>query len=449
MKHSCSAAVTTHSSGLICGRRLPFSLALAVGIFSVACSNDPHPAGLASTNTLIETFSERSPRYLDPTASYSNNESKWTYQIYDTLYGYHYLKRPYQLTPKAAAAMPKVSYFDKTGQALGSDATADEVAVTVYDIAIKPGMKFAPHPAFATDEAGKHRYHALKTGDVGLRRRPQDFEHQGSREVLAEDFVYAIKRHATPRVEAPIFGVFSEYVLGLKELGKAVKDKDTELRKGLKDSDLDRPFLDFRSFQIEGVSAPEKHLLRFRIKGKYPQWSYWLAMTFASPIPWEAEAFYAQPGMAANGLNLSKWPVGSGAYMLTEYEQDRRHVMVKNPNYRDDFYPCDGMPEDKAAGLLADCGKKMPFIDAIVSNLEKEKLPETEKFRQGYIDTPEMERNDNGNAYLVEMQDSETMPKNIKNAVSNSLSRSIPPTGTWVSTGSTRWSARATHPSST
>jgi hypothetical protein len=121
-----------------------------------ACSNDPHPAGLASTNTLIETFAERSPRYLDPTASYSNNESKWTYQTYDTLYGYHYFKRPYQLIPKAAAEMPLVRYFDKADKELPETASGDEVAYSVYDIRLKPGMKYAPHPAFAAlprDEA--------------------------------------------------------------------------------------------------------------------------------------------------------------------------------------------------------------------------------------------------------------------------------------------------------
>ena len=29
-----------------------------------------------------------------------------------------------------------------------------------------------------------------------------------------------------------------------------------------------------------------------------------MAMTFIAPVPWEADAFYAQPGMAGNGLSL-------------------------------------------------------------------------------------------------------------------------------------------------
>jgi hypothetical protein len=36
-----------------------------------------------------------------------------------------------------------------------------------------------------------------------------DFEHQGTRELVAEDFVYALKRHATTRITTPIFGICS------------------------------------------------------------------------------------------------------------------------------------------------------------------------------------------------------------------------------------------------
>ena len=70
---------------------------LAAGCALCACDNSPYPKGAAATNTLFYTFDERSPRYLDPTASYANPESAYTYQIYEPLYGYHYLKRPYQL----------------------------------------------------------------------------------------------------------------------------------------------------------------------------------------------------------------------------------------------------------------------------------------------------------------------------------------------------------------
>src|SRR5215470_10499375 len=85
-------------------------VALLLGV--AACSNNPYPAELMRSNTLVYTFDERSPRYLDPTASYANPESAYTYQIYESPYGYHYLKRPYELIPKVATQVVTPVYLD-------------------------------------------------------------------------------------------------------------------------------------------------------------------------------------------------------------------------------------------------------------------------------------------------------------------------------------------------
>ena len=382
---------------------------LLAGVLAVAlagCNNNPQPEGAAASNTLYSAVSGSSPRHLDPTASYWSNEGAYLYQIYEPPYGYHYLKRPFELVPKAAAAVAQPRYLDKAGRPLPADAPAADIAESVYDVPIKPGIRYQPHPAFALDEHGRHRYHAMKPGELGDRRSPWDFDHMGTRELVADDYVYAIKRHATTRITTPIFGIFAEYVVGLKDYGELVKAEDAKLRAGLSAASLDKPFLDFRRWPLAGVSAPDKHLLRIRIKGKYPQWNYWMAMTFLAPVPWEADAFYAQPGMVFHGLSLDRWPVGTGPYMMAEYVQDRRLVMKRNPHYRGEPYPCEGMPGDKEAGLLDDCGKTMPFIDSLVSTIEKEGVPLRAKFRQGYYDIPRIERFDDGMEFLVEMDDS-------------------------------------------
>lgn len=373
----------------------------------VACDNSPWPKDAAAENTIYSAMIENTPRHLDPTASYWSNDTLVTYQVYEPLYGYHYLKRPFQLVPKTAASVVTPSYLDKQGQRLPDDAPPELIAESAYDVPIKPGILYQPHPAFAKDERGQYRYHAMKPGELGSRHSPMDFEHQGTRELVAEDFVYALKRHATTRITTPIFGVFSEYVIGLADYGELVKREDAKLREGLDPASLDKPFLDFRRWPLAGATAPEKHLLRIRLKGKYPQWKYWMQMTFMAPVPWEADAFYAQPGLAERGIALDQWPVGTGPYMVTEYEKDRRIVMQRNPNYRGEPYPCEGMPDDEKAGLLADCGKKTPFVDKIVSVVEREGTPQRNKFRDGHLDLEVFERTDMGTAYLVEMLDSE------------------------------------------
>ena len=381
------------------------AVAIAAGL--AACGNSPWPDDSEKANVIRSAMTENTPRHLDPTASYWSNDTLVTYQVYEPLYGYHYLKRPFELVPKAAAAVVKPVYLDKDGNRLPDDAPADQVAESVYDVPIKKGILFQPHPAFAKNEKGEYKYHSMKPGELGDRRTPMDFKDTGTRELTAEDFVYAVKRHATTRITTPIYGIFSEYVLGLKEYGALIKAEDKKLRKDLPAASLDKPFLDFRNWPLAGATAPEKHLLRLRIKGKYPQWKYWMQMTFMAPVPWEADAFYAQPGMAERGMTLDQWPVGTGPFMVTEFVKDRRITMQRNPNYRGEPYPCEGMPGDKEKGLLADCGKPTPFIDSIVATVEREGTPLRNKFRDGYYDLEIFERTDTGNSYIVEANDSE------------------------------------------
>lgn len=372
-----------------------------------ACDNSPWPRGSERQNQIHSAMIENTPRHLDPTASYWSNDTLVTYQVYEPPYGYHYLKRPFELVPKTAEQVVKPRYYDKDGKELSDEAPGEQVAESVYDVPIRKGILFQPHPAFAKDERGNYRYHTMKPGELGDRRSPMEFEHAGTRELVAEDFVYALKRHATTRITTPIFGIFSEYVVGLKEYGELVRKEDKKLRAGLDPASMDKPFLDFRQWPLAGATAPDKHLLRIRLHGKYPQWKYWMQMTFTAPIPWEADAFYAQPGMAERGMSLDMWPVGTGPYMVTEFVKDRRIVMQRNPNYRQEPYPCEGTEEDKAKGLLADCGKPTPFIDTIVATVEREATPQKNKFRDGYYDLEVFERTDTGKAYLVEMDDSD------------------------------------------
>ena len=78
--------------------------------------DSPWPDGLAATNTSTSAVIENSPRHLDPTASYWSNDTPYTYQIYEPPYGYHYLKRPFQLVPKSAREVARPRYIDNDGQ---------------------------------------------------------------------------------------------------------------------------------------------------------------------------------------------------------------------------------------------------------------------------------------------------------------------------------------------
>ena len=108
------------------------------------------------TNTLFMAFQERSPRYLDPTASYSNNETPFTYQIYEPLYGYHYLKRPYELVPKAAdAGRHSRATSTRPASRLPTTRPATRSPRASTTSRSSRGIMYAPHPAFAKDAQGR------------------------------------------------------------------------------------------------------------------------------------------------------------------------------------------------------------------------------------------------------------------------------------------------------
>ncbi|MEW5889782.1 MAG: ABC transporter substrate-binding protein [Pseudomonadota bacterium] len=340
--------------------------------------NDPYPAEDRGRNILYSAFTER-PKHLDPVQSYSEDEAEFNAQIYEPPLQYHYLKRPYTLIPMTAEAVPRPRYEDAHGKSVPAD--SPQVAFSVYELRIRPGILYQPHPAFARDAEGRLRYHDLKPEDLKGVYALSDFPHTGTRELIAEDYVYQIKRLAHPRLHSPIYGLMSEYIVGLKELGERLRAYLAALPSAQREA-----WIDLSRFDFPGAEVVDRYTYRIRIKGRYPQFAYWLAMNFFAPVPREADRFYAQPGMAEKNLTLDWYPVGTGPYMLTENNPNARMVLERNPNYRGEPYPGEGEESDRAAGLLADAGKRMPFIDKVVFSREREGIPYWNKFLQGYYD---------------------------------------------------------------
>ena len=99
-------------------RRLVWLLlipAVLLGGCSKAPLDDPYPASQVGKNILYGSFTER-PKHLDPAQSYSANEYEFISQIYEPPLQYHFLRRPYELVPLAATAVPKPYYEDAEGR---------------------------------------------------------------------------------------------------------------------------------------------------------------------------------------------------------------------------------------------------------------------------------------------------------------------------------------------
>jgi ABC-type transport system substrate-binding protein len=350
-----------------------------------ACSdepwNRPYPARDAHKNIMYSSFQER-PNHLDPVQSYSSNEVRFTGQIYEPPLQYHYLERPYELVPLTATAVPQPVYLGADGERLPDDTAPEAVSWSVYDIRIQPGIHYQPHPAFAQDADGRPVYQDLDENALGDIYALGDFEHTGSRELVAADYVYQIKRLAHPHLHSPIFGLMSDYIAGLGDYADTLKAASAAHA----ETGGDKGFLDLRDYPLEGAEVIDRYTYRIKLRGTYPQLLYWLAMPFFAPVPWEADRFYSQPGMQERNITLDWYPVGTGPYMLTVNNPNRQMVLVRNPNFHGETYPATGEPGDREAGLLADAGKQLPFIERVIYSLEKEDIPYWNKFLQGYYD---------------------------------------------------------------
>ncbi|MGD2174387.1 MAG: ABC transporter substrate-binding protein [Candidatus Brocadiaceae bacterium] len=296
-------------------------LALVVPVWS-GCSNDPYPP--AEGKKIVYGVLGEDPHGLDPVQTGDTLSAGVAAQIYEALYEYHFLKRPYELKPALAAEMPRVSEDRLT-----------------YTIPIKKGVYFQDDPCFTA------------TGGKG-------------REVTAGDFVYSIKRLADAGNKPRGWWLLQGKILGLDEF----HEESVERKQKNEGMDYSRP--------VEGLKAADRYTLRIRLTEPYPQLKYALAMTYTAATPREAVEFY--------GPEFHNHPVGTGPFRLKEWSKRWRLILERNPTYREDFYPTAGDPEDRRAGLLEDAGKRIPFVDGIYYTIMYEAQPAWLYFKQGYRD---------------------------------------------------------------
>ena len=191
-------------------RALLLALLLALG----ACDGGEKAASEEGSYTVYRHSMDGAPSNLDPARASHIYANFLAVNLYDTLYRYKYLARPYELEPNLAQSLPRV--------------TADGL---IYTIRIKAGVHFIDDPVFP---AGK------------------------GRPVSARDFVYSIKRHFDPETRAQGAWLWQNRIVGLDEWKENGSDYEQEIT-GLR-------ALDDRTIQIRLIS-PYPQLLHTLTQG--------------------------------------------------------------------------------------------------------------------------------------------------------------------------------------
>ncbi|MBY0400218.1 hypothetical protein K2X89_07985 [Myxococcota bacterium] len=333
------------------GRGIGIGLAALVAVV-LACSNDPYPSADSDAKVLYGSFVEP-PKKLDPATSYSTNEHVFTGAVYATLLEYHFLKRPLELQPGIAAAMPEIVE-------LGDGRTR-------YRFELRPDLYFHDDACFELGGTGKR-----------------------TRLITMADVAFELARIADPKVSSPVTDPFSN-IEGFHDFAKRLVAR-READPGFAARPVHEQYAEVGP--IAGVATPSSHVLEITLAKPYPQILYWFAMQFTSPVPWEAIEYYD----GTNGRErFEDHPVGSGPFQITRY--DKRAIIVlerseswhgvRHPEWQapGTVYPSEGEPEDRAEGLLDDAGRPLPMIDRLEVRREKESISRFTKFMQGYYDT--------------------------------------------------------------
>ncbi len=255
---------------------------------------------------------------MDPIYAGDLYSSEEVGRVYEGLLEYHYLKRPYTLVPNLAQEMPQVSRDGLT-----------------YTFKIKKGVLFQDNECF---QNGK------------------------GRELVAEDFVYSLKRLADPKLQSLGWWLLDGRIAGLNEW----RDKHANL--------------DVVNYDevVEGIKAIDSHTVQFKLVKPYPQFLYALAMPFTFVVAKEAVEYYKK--------EFLNHPVGTGPFQLSVFTQSNTIVYFKNPTFRDKFFPSDVDFTLANSELSKDAGKKLPLVDKIVVNIMIESQPRWLVFQKGDLD---------------------------------------------------------------
>lgn len=168
---------------------------------------------------------------IDPHRSYDLVSNIIVYQMYETLYQLHYLKRPYTLEPLLAQDMPSISSDGK-----------------VYTIKIKKKIPYHNKENIFTEKTY----------------------------VKPQDFLNSFKRIAFKKTDSKGWWLFKDKIIGLNEFREKANSID-----------------EFFNTPVAGIIIPDEETIIIKLTKRYPQFIHNLAMAFSAPIPDQAIRKYA------------------------------------------------------------------------------------------------------------------------------------------------------------
>ena len=254
---------------------------------------------------------------LDPQQGTDLYSTRVASAIFEALYEFDYLAEPAKAIPCTAAAMPVITDGGKT-----------------WTIKLKTGIRFADAPAFG----GKPR------------------------ELVAEDYVYSIKRALDPNLLSGGDPAIADLIEGMRPIVDAASKPGAKMN-------YDAP--------VSGLRALDRYTLQIRLTSANYTLQEWLAGLTAMAV--------AREVVEAAGNDIKSQPIGTGPYTLKDWKRASRVVLEANPLYRGLGFPESAEPRHRA--LVASMrGKTLPQIGRIEISIIEESQAYLLAFQQGDLD---------------------------------------------------------------
>ena len=240
--------------------------------------------------------------------------------IFDSPLRYDYLARPVRMVPNTLAAMPEVSADFRT-----------------FTLRVKPGIYFADHEVFG----GKKR------------------------ELVAEDYVYSIKRLFDPKLRSPSVGEIESYLVGAAALQKRAQATGK--------MDYDTP--------LEGLRALDRYTFQVKLIEPGPRFMYVMANPAISSA-------LAREVVERYGDDVGAHPLGTGAFTLSFWKRSSRMVFTYNPNFREAYFEGSPAPGDAIGQrvLATMKGKRLPQVSRVEVAVIEEEQPRYLSFLNNEFD---------------------------------------------------------------
>lgn len=183
------------------------------------------------------------------------------------------------------------------------------------------------------------------------------------RELTAGDYVFSFKRFMDPALRSQWQFLLAGKIVGLDALAEKAKQSGR--------FDYDAP--------VAGLRAIDRYTLRIALTEPDYNFSYILATPAMIAVAREVVEAYKD--------DLGAHPIGTGAYLLKEYQRGRRVVLEAHPHYRGFVWDFAPGPDPADVTLVASMkGKRMPRIGRVEVNYIEEEQSRFLAFMGGELD---------------------------------------------------------------